>query len=151
MYSKEERTEKTKEAVKLMILTDRMHRKECERRFSSLNIHRSQHMMLMAIARMGNGVSQKELADELNISPAAVAKAMKKLECDAMIMRSSSSGDARQNEIVITDKGKAIVDESRRIMKEFDEETAQHLSDSELDSLYTLLSKLHSSLSKICK
>ena len=68
-------------------------------------------MMLMSIARMGNGVSQKELADELNISPAAVAKAMKKLECDAMIMRSSSSGDARQNEIVITDKGKAIVDE----------------------------------------
>ena len=151
MHSKEDRTEKTKEAIKLMIHTDRMHRKECERRFSSLNIHRSQHMMLLALARMGNGASQKALASELNISPAAAAKTLKKLEHDEMITRSSCSSDARQNDTVITEKGKAIVEESRRIMKGLDAEMVGELSDEELDTLYVLLSKLHTSLSKICE
>ena len=135
----------------MMIHTDRMHRKECERRFASLNMHRSQHMMLMAVARMGGGVSQKQLAKELNISPAAVAKSLKKLELDEMITRSSSADDARQNETVITDKGRALVEESRRIMKELDAEMAGALSDDELDTLYALLSRVNGSLSSFCK
>ncbi len=151
MYTKEQRTERAKETVRMMIHTDRMHRKECERRFSSLNIHRSQHMMLMAVARMGDGVSQKALAEELNISPAAVAKALKKLELDKMIVRSSSADDARQNETVITDKGRALVEESRQIMRRLDTETAGGLSDEELDTLHHLLSKVHNSLLSICK
>ena len=147
MYTKEERSEHAKHTVKALIHTDRMHRKECEKRFSSLNIHRSQHMLLMAVARIGEGVSQKQLANELNISPAAVAKSLKKLESDGMITRNSCTDDARQNEILITENGRAIVEESRKIMKTLDTEMVSLLSDEELDTLGILLKKLQNALS----
>ena len=148
MYTREERAERAKQTVKHMIHTDRMHRKECEKRFSSLNIHRSQHMLLMTVARIGEGVSQKRLAEELNISPAAIAKSIKTLELDGMITRSSCADDARQNEILITEKGKSLVEESRRIMKELDTEMVSLLSDDELDTLCKLFTKMQSALSQ---
>lgn len=149
MYTEEERTAKIKETVRMMIKTDRMHFCECDRRFASLNIHRSQHIMLMSIARMGEGVSQKQLAEEMGISPAAVAKSLKKLESDGMITRSSCEDDARENRTTITELGAQIVERSHAIMKELDTQTAALLSDEELDTLCTLVAKMQTSLKEM--
>ena len=146
MHINERRAEHIQKTMMLMIQTDKMHFCECERRFSSLNIHRSQHMMLMTIARMGEGVSQKQLAKEMNITPAAVAKLLKKLESDGLITRSSFSDDARENRTTITEKGAQIVERSHEIMKELDAEAAALLSDDELDTLSDLISKIQKSL-----
>ena len=151
MYTKAQRIERSKDTVKMMMLTDRLHRKECEKRFASLNIHRSQHMMLLTLARLGDGISQKALAEELHISTAAVAKSLKKLEHDGMIARSACTDDARQNELMITDVGKSIVDESRCIMKALDTEVVSALSDDELDTFCNLIKKIHSTLSDMQK
>ena len=151
MYTDEKRTEREKSMAKMMILTDRLHRKECEKRFAALNIHRSQHMMLMTLARLGDGISQKALAEEMHISTAAVAKSLKKLECDKMIARNASTDDARQNELTITEKGKAIVEESHRIMRSIDTDAASALSDDELDTFCSLIEKVHSTLAEMQK
>ena len=142
----EQRAERIQKTIMLMIQTDKMHFCECDKRFASLNSHRSQHMMLMTIARMGEGVSQKQLAQDMNITPAAVAKSLKKLECDGLITRSSFSDDARENRTTITEKGAQIVERSHEIMKEFDAEAAALLSDDELDTLSALISKIQKSL-----
>ena len=151
MYTEEERRTRSKETLKLMIHTDRMHFRECDKRFASLNIHRSQHMMLMSIARMGEGVSQKELAREMGVSPAAVAKSLKKLECDGMITRIAFEGDARENRTTISERGAQIVERSREIMKQLDTETVALLTDDELDTLYALVTKMQSALREMQK
>ena len=151
MYTDQKRADREKNMAKMMILTDRLHRKECEKRFASLNIHRSQHMMLMTLARLGDGISQKDLAREMHISTAAVAKSLKKLESDKMISRNTSTDDARQNELTITERGKAIVEESHRIMQSIDTDAASALSDEELDTFCTLIEKIYATLAKMQK
>ena len=141
MYTQHERALKAKQMMMTMMHIDRLHNKRCERAFSKLNLHRSQHIMLMTISRSG-GLSQKEFAKELNVSPAAVAKLLKKLETDGLIKRSCTSYDARQNETTLTEKGRALVEETHRIVLSLDTTTAEYLGDEDLDTLNRLMSKL---------
>ena len=107
-------------ACHAFIATDRMHRRLFERMVTELDIHRSQHFLLMNIARGGVG-SQKELATRLDISGAAVAVALKKLEAGGYIERTASENDSRNNEIRITDQGKQVVAVSRDYIHRLDE------------------------------
>ena len=68
-----------REVCGMFMKTDRLHRKAFEGLVSRLGIHRSQHIMLMHLAK-DEGTSQKALAEHLQISDAAVAVTIKKLE-----------------------------------------------------------------------
>ena len=56
--------------IRLFICTDRMHKAYVDRFISELGIHRSQHMILMYLARCEKTPSQKELAQHFDVSPA---------------------------------------------------------------------------------
>lgn len=53
--------------------------------------------------------TQRELAVLLNISPAAVANSLKSLERGGYIVREPRQGDARRNQVTLTDKGRRAV------------------------------------------
>ena len=110
----------THRACRAFIGTDRMHRRLFERMVADLGIHRSQHFLLMNIDRNGVG-SQKELAARLDISGAAVAVALKKLEAGGYIERAAAENDSRNNEIRITDEGKRVISVSRDYIQRLDE------------------------------
>jgi len=78
---------KLAEAVEMMIRTDRMHKCLLDSRRRDIGIHHTQHRILMRLARCGNLPSQKELAEHLDITPAAVTGALKKLERDGYVLR----------------------------------------------------------------
>lgn len=68
------------------------------------------HPMLMCIlhtagARGADGQTQRELAQLLHVSPAAVATSLKSLEKKGYICREPEPGDARRNRVTLTDKG----------------------------------------------
>ena len=54
------------------VKVNRLHRAYCDRLMAEIDMHRSQHMILMNLAHQKTKTSQKELADRLEISPAAV-------------------------------------------------------------------------------
>ena len=54
--------------------------------------------------------SQQELAKRLHISPAAVANSLKSLEKGGYIHRQPVQGDARRNQVLLTDKGRRAVE-----------------------------------------
>ncbi len=110
----------------------RSHHKICEKRLGSLAIHRSQHMLLMHLSRLKEPPSQKELAEHLEVSPAAVAVSLKKLEAEGYIARSATEDDSRINEITITPKGREIIEESRRILDGIDAEIFAGIGHDEL-------------------
>lgn len=110
----------THKACRQFMHTDRMHRKLFERMVTSLGIHRSQHFLLMHLDREGVG-SQKELAERLEISTAAVAVSLKKLETEGYIERKIAEDDNRNNEIRITDEGKRVIGVSRDYITRLDE------------------------------
>ena len=76
-------------AVSLLIRNMRRHHALVERKTCDLGIHHSQHRMLMTLARRQEHTpSQKELAERLGISAAAVTATLKKLEKEEYITRS---------------------------------------------------------------
>ncbi len=86
-----------------------------ERRLLEIGIHSSQHFALMYLSNHQNAVSQVQLAELLNVTPASIARTMKGLEAGGYILRSDAADDGRRNEITITDKGRCVVETSRRV------------------------------------
>ena len=136
-------------AIKLFICTERLHRCVFDRKASRFNIHRSQHRMIMYLARRNEPVSQKELAEEFEISPAAVAVACKKLEGLGFITREASPSDNRVNNLLVTKKGKELADESRRVFCNIDTSMFSDFSEEELSSFISCLEKMQKNLKNI--
>ena len=136
----------THRACHLFMSADRMHRKAFERLVVSLGIHRSQHFMLMNIAREGAS-SQKELATRLGISTAAVAVALKKLEADGYITRTADSNDSRNNLIEITEEGSRVVSVSREYFSEVDAAMFHGIDEERLSVFISCLEAIQDNLS----
>ncbi len=135
--------------IHLFICTDRMHKSCVDRAIAKLGIHRNQHIILMHLARRGDLPSQKELAEHLRVSSAAVAVALQKLETDGYIIRCSGEKDGRYKKIEITNKGKETVEQSRQIFHEIDSAMCGELTEEELFNMKKYLEKMRNGLKKI--
>ena len=141
---------KLSKAIEMMIRTDHMHRALIDSRVGSLGIHRTQHRILMHLARHGKLPSQKDLAKHLDVTPAAVTCALKKIENDGYTERTLGH-DNRYNEIQITEKGRALVQQTRTMFSEVDESMFVGFSDDELETYISCLEKLQVNIRKECE
>ena len=107
--------------------------------------------MLLFISRDEGLPSQRELAERLKISPAAVANTLKKLETDGYVERSKARDgcDCRANEITLTDKGSLAVTDSEKYFRYVDSAALKDFSAEELDELCRLLEKMQNNLHSI--
>lgn len=132
-------------AVEMMIRTDHMHRALIDSRVHEIGVHRTQHRILMHLARHEHLPSQKELAEHLDITPAAVTGALKKMERDGYIERTLGQ-DNRFNEIRITEKGRDLVKLTRRLFSEADMSVFEGFSEEELSSYLRFLEKMQENM-----
>lgn len=139
-------SDKRHQAVFAFMQADKMHRRLCEKKIGRLGIHRSQHIMLMVLSHFNRSVTQKELSARLNISAAAAAVSLRKLEAAGYIERASSGGDKRCNEVKITDSGKEIVKKSREIFDSIDVLMTLGVTDEELDAFIGTVKKMEENL-----
>ncbi len=138
--------QKARDCIHLLMKTDRLRRKYIEKEVKSMGIHRSQHGMLLYISRHGGNPCQREIAEKFEISPAAVAVTIKKLENNGYIVRNCSKDDNRFNELKITEKGEEIIKKSSEVFKRIDKKTFENFSDEEIEQFMTLLEKIKKSL-----
>lgn len=134
--------QKARECIHLLMKTERLRRKYIENEVKSMGIHRSQHGILMYISRHGGKPCQKDIAEKFEISPAAVAVTIKKLENNGYIQRNSSKDDNRYNELKLTAKGKEIIEKSSEVFKEVDRKTFESFTDEELEQFVAMLEKI---------
>lgn len=127
----------------------RMQHRIIEARVRRLGIHPSQHILLMHLSQMGRFPSQTQIAQELDVSPASVARTLKSLEANGYIERCGSDVDGRRNEIAITAKGEEMVRRSREIFDRLEAATFENFSDAELDCLEALLGKVMANLRRM--
>ena len=137
-------------AVEMMIITDHMHKALIDSRARTLGIHRTQHRILMHLARADKLPSQKELADRLDVTPAAVTGALKKIEADGYVDRTLGH-DNRYNELRITEKGRELVKRTRKLFSEVDSSLFDGFTDEELDTYISCLEKLQANIKKQCE
>ena len=134
-------------AIEMMIRTDFMHRAMIDSRVKEIGIHRTQHRILMRLARCEKLPSQKELAEHLDLTPAAVCGALKKIEEEGYVERTLGQ-DNRYNELCITDKGRELVKLSRQVFSDADTSMFEGFSEEELDSYIASLEKLQANIRK---
>ena len=132
--------------VGLIMQANRLHRSVVGKKLGILNMHRSQHMLLMLISRLPDNVSQKELADRLQITPAAVAMTLKKLESGGYISRCADTDDNRVNRITVSEKGENAVKLSEEIFSAVDDAMFEGISESELADFIRTMEKINDNL-----
>ncbi len=131
-----------------MLQTDRLHRSVVEDFLSVLGIHRSQHLTLLYLSKSENCPSQKAIAEHFKISPAAVTVTLKKLEEGGYILRSSVEKDSRYNSIALSEKGKEVVAQSRKLFEETDIAMFSEFTDEEYELFNRCINKMMDGLTK---
>ena len=134
-------------AIRMLMRVMRRHHACMERRIGDLDIHHSQHRMLMQLVKSHESPpSQKELAAVMGVSPAAVTATLKKLEKEGYVSRSMTDEDNRKNEIRITEKGLSKVDESRNAFEATDRAMFEGFSPEELEQFMAFMERLDRNL-----
>lgn len=135
-------------AVNKMMNIHRRHTNIIHSMVSDWGIHVTQHRILMHLSFKGNLQSQKELAERLEITPAAITQALQKLECDGYIERKLGN-DNRFNEITITNAGREIVEKTKTLFSTIDKTMFDNFSDEELDTMIGFLDRILSNFKKL--
>lgn len=132
---------KQHQIMNLFRRSDQVIRSSLECRVKDTGLHRSQHRILMILGKHPD-YSQTMLARKLEVSPAAVAVALKKLEKSGYIERQSVESDNRMNHIAVTPKGLEAIRLSCVYFQEVENALFQGFSEEELDTVERFLRKI---------
>ena len=129
--------------VKLFLLAARSHHHTFEKHAGEFGVHRSQHRILMFLSRRGDAVTtQKDIAANFQISAAAVAVSVRKLEAEGLIARNADENDNRSNIISLTEKGMDIVTQTKTLINAIDEAMFDGFDEDEIAQFSVYLSRL---------
>lgn len=134
-----------RELIETYMCVGRLHRMVLERQLNRTGVYRSQHQLLMFVAENPN-VSQKELARFSHVSPATVAVSLKKLEHGGYIQRVVDEHDNRYNKICITEKGRAVVENSVRWFQKVERSIFDGFSPEEMTAMLGYLNRMQENL-----
>lgn len=138
-------------AAHAFVKAGRMHRAYCGRLIGKVGLHRNQHRILMMLSCGKEKPSQKELAERMEISTAAVAVIIKKLEQNGYITKTSAKSDGRFNEIEITPKGRSVVEETKEYFAECDRILFRGFQEEEIAALEEYMTKISENLAEAMK
>ena len=144
----EQRTDINHKTVKSFLRANRLLKAAASRCAESFGLHRSQHRMLMLICRNGGGVSQKQLAEAMDVSPAAITVMLNKLQESGYITRVSSKTDSRVNLISPTEKALEIQTASQQYFEELDSTLLKGFEEQELLVLINAFERMQKNFSK---
>ena len=128
-------------AINQLIKVNCAHKCSIEAKVAEIGIHRTQHRILMYLSREGKLPSQKRLAEYFGITPAAVTGALQKMEADGYILRTLGE-DNRFNEIIITEKGKEVVEQTKVIFAQIDQSLFEGFSRQEVAEFTAYLCRM---------
>lgn len=123
----------------------RLHHTVMRRYFVSVGMFNGHPHMLFHIRRQA-GITQKELADHMEISPASVATSVRRLETAGLVERRRDERDGRVMHLFLTAAGEQM-DTACAHGRDFMMETLyEGLTAEEKDTLYGLLAKMTANL-----
>lgn len=128
------RGEEQHRIIDLFRNTDRMIKRSVDKKVEGTGVYRSQHRMLMILGKHPE-ISQTELAEKLEISPAAVAVSLKKLEKSGLIARQANEDDNRVNHVTVTEKGGLTIKVSAEYFREMEAALLKDFSMEEMEAL----------------
>lgn len=124
------------------------HRKVMQHYLDETGVYQAQHHLLMRISH-DRYATQKDLVRLMNISAATIAVSLKKLEKGGYIKKEMVQEDNRLNQIIITEKGNKVVEQSKQIFDATDRKVLDGFTEEEKVTLSSLLYRLNTNLSRM--
>lgn len=99
----------------------RLHHSKFHSMFAKIGLHRGQHRILFILWRK-DGVTQKEISEELSLAPATITDALQRMEKIGLIERKNDSEDQRVTRVYLTENGKQFQVEVDKTFKNMEED-----------------------------
>ncbi len=130
---------------KLFFSIGRLQATRADRYLDQIGLFRGQGMLLKFLNHH-DGLTHSEIAEKLEISPAAVTKVIKRLEEQNYLKRQPDPKDERVSRVFIQPEGKKVADDIRNLFIQLDDCMFDGFSDKELETLHTFLVRMQSNL-----
>ncbi|MGL5378555.1 MarR family winged helix-turn-helix transcriptional regulator [Clostridium sp.] len=100
-----------------------------------------QFLFLIQLYRK-DGIRQEELAENLNIDKGTTARALKKLEDEGFITRTTDKDDKRANRVNLTEKALSLRENVFSVARSWESKVTKNLNQEEKDTIMKLLDKI---------
>jgi DNA-binding MarR family transcriptional regulator len=121
-----------------------------DKKMKEINLHGGQIFVLLCLFK-NDGLSQIQLANELNLSAPTVHKMIKSLSESDFLYSSQSLEDSRQIRVFLTQKGIDIKESIFQKLREFEDQIIKDFTETEKLILQQLCRKLVNNLSNLGK
>lgn len=106
-------------------------------------------MRLLRLIKENDGLTNSEIAEQLDIRPSSVSAGLARLEEDGFITRETSEDDKRVTHIHLTDDGKKFIETMKANRQQLRDGLFDGISEEEQDQLITSLTKLVENVKKV--
>ncbi|MGP1389581.1 MAG: MarR family transcriptional regulator [Vibrio diabolicus] len=121
-----------------------------DRELEPLNLTYPRWTALWKLYRMGDNVSQKHLAETLEIELASLMRTLKLLEEQSLIIRHCSEHDKRARIVSLTEEGKTLLKQMETRILQVRSKLLTEINDQELQKLSLILDQIaHNALDSL--
>jgi DNA-binding MarR family transcriptional regulator len=103
-------------------------------------------MYIMKIIRKNPKTNLSSLCRDLSLSKGAMSLAVNKLAEEGYVLRQDNMKDRRHIDIILTEKGVRVLDDTIKKYRDVFNEITSHLTGEEMEGIVTSLGKLNSSI-----
>lgn len=111
----------------------RLRRSAFDRCLKPLNVTRSQWWVLAYLSRE-DGMTQSQLAEELDLGKVAVGGLIDRLEKSGLVRREADAADRRVNRVFLEPKSKQLIAKMRKVSHRMNSTILEGLADDKLES-----------------
>ena len=132
---------------RLMVNICRLHHTRADQSMDRIGLYRGQGILLMILSQH-DGMTHSEIAKELEISPAAATKVIKRMEQAGHVLRQADPTDERVSRVYLQDQGRALTGKIDHAFGELDRAMFEGLPDADLERFRDLLMQMQANLQR---
>jgi MarR family transcriptional regulator, transcriptional regulator for hemolysin len=115
-----------------------------DRRLKPLGLSRSKWMLMVALYKDGEGISQRTLAQRLGIEGPSLVRLLDRMERDGLVERRAVDNDRRVKAIHLSRKGQSQLETIRTIAAQLRQELMAGLPSADVDTAMAVLAHIRS-------
>jgi len=124
------------------------HFRRREKLLSDLKLYRGQAPVLLLLSER-NGLTQREIAEELKIKPSTVTLILRRMRKRGLISSVRDERDKRYTKIYLTEEGKKFICKLKRVFKQLEEECFKDFSEEEKKLLMDFFRRIRDNLRRL--
>jgi DNA-binding MarR family transcriptional regulator len=132
--------------MRLFVKVGRAYLNHASKVFGKFGLHKSQPPMLIHLSHE-DGISQKQLTENIGVSPASVNNMIKRMERAGFVKRRRDDEDERVSRVYLTQAGRQIIAQVEASSDQLRKVALAGFTDTEVDTLRAYLQRILGNLS----